>query len=127
MAAVIGLPLAAAGGGVALIGFYIASSNPWLVLALGLVLCAQGSYGLVYALGLAGRRHPFARRALLTASALAVLVGLGGFGTGLAANTNPANNDPEFRPMMVALLVAAHGTLSLLAFSRRARAPARER
>lgn len=28
--------------------------------------------------------------------------------------------------MMVALLIAAHGTLSLLAFGRRARAPARE-
>lgn len=82
---------------------------------------------MVSALGLAGRRHPFARGAPLTASALAVLVGLGGFGPGLVANTNPANNDPGFGPMMVALLIAAHSTLSLLAFGRHARAPARER
>ena len=63
MAAVIGLSLVAAGGGVALIGFYIASSNPWLVLALGLVLCAQGSYGLPRsALPAGGTRLPGERR-----------------------------------------------------------------
>ena len=114
---VVGLSFLNLVAGIGLLVLYLVEANPWLVLVLGIGLCAQGGYSLAYILGAFGRRRALARRVQLAGSGLASVVGLTGFVAGIVANVNPANNDPEYGPMTIALLVTVHGLASLLAFS----------
>jgi hypothetical protein len=89
-----------------------------MALAIGGVLLVQSGFTLALATGVFGSRQPTATRMQRAGSALAVTVGSVAFLVGFIANVSPANPDPEFAPMTLALLVAAHGMASLLAFGR---------
>ena len=113
--AVAGMSLLNLAAGVGLLVFYVVGANPLLVLVLGLALCGQAGYGLAFIAGALDGRRERARRVLLAGGLLAAAVGLAGFLAGAVANIDPANGDPEFGPMTIALLIAAHGVASVLA------------
>ena len=97
---------------------YVTDPNrPLLLLGLSVALLIQGSYTLAFILGLFRSHNETARHLQLTGSTLALAVGTVGFATGFLANIDPVNNDPEYGPMTIALLIAAHGLTSLLAFT----------
>ena len=104
----------AAGSGLAVL-YVIETSPSLLVLALSGTLLIQGGYTLALILGLFRSHNDTARHLQLTGSTLALAVGTVGFVTGFLANIAPVNNDPEYGPMTIALLIAAHGLTSLLA------------
>ena len=113
--------------GFGLVVLHVATSDsPPTVLALGLALLIQGGFTLASMLNVFGFRHNAARKVQLVGSTFAVIVGVAGFTAGFLANFEAAGIDPEYGPMTMALLVAVHGLVSLLAFSPRrpARTPA---
>jgi hypothetical protein len=91
--------------------------TPPIVIALSAVLLIQGGYTLAYVGGLLG--SGFAQVLELAGSTLALVVG-GVASVGAAiANIDPVGGDPEYAPMAVAMLIAAHGLASLIAFAGR--------
>ncbi len=90
---------------------------PRVILALSLALLIQGSYTLALIFGAFRSRDDTARHLQLAGSTVALIVGTVGFVNGFLANIDPVNNDPEYGPMTIAFLVAAHGLTSLLAFT----------
>lgn len=91
--------------------------TPPIVIALSAVLLIQGGYTLAYVGGLLG--SGFAQVLELAGSTLALVVG-GVASVGAAiANIDPVGGDPEYGPMAVAMLIAAHGLASLIAFAGR--------
>lgn len=106
----------AAGAGILVL--YLQQSNaPVFVLILSLVLLLQGSYTVAFVAGVLRPHHDGARYLQLGGSTLALIVGAGGFAVGFSANLGPVNADPEYGPMILALLIAGHGLASLLAFT----------
>ncbi len=106
----------AAGAG--LLVLYLSQSNvPVFVLILSLVLLLQGFYTVAFVAGVLRSHHDGARYLQLGGSTLALIVGAVGFAVGFFANLGPANADPEYGPMTIALLIAGHGLASLLAFT----------
>jgi len=104
--------------GVSLLVFYIiATSPPLVVLALSGALLIQSGFTLLLMLGVFGSHQDAATHLQLGGSTLALIVGTVGFVAGFLVNINPANNDPEYGPMTIAFLIAAHGMASLLAFT----------
>jgi hypothetical protein len=90
------------------------TGTPGPVVLPGLVLLVQGGYTLGVA---TGRLHAdWALRLQITGSTLALLVGAAAVIAGAVQNVHPVNGDPEFAPMTIALLLALHGLVSLLAF-----------
>jgi len=90
---------------------------PMIAVALGGALLVQSCFTLALVLGAFGRHQHAARHVQLTGSTLALVVGGVGFVVGFLANINPAGNDPEYGPMAIAFLLAAHGMASLVAFT----------
>jgi hypothetical protein len=104
--------------GVSLLALYIIETSPPLVvLALSGALLIQSGFTMALLLGAFGPHQDTGRHLQLSGSSLALIVGAAGFVIGFLANINPANNDPEYGPMTIALLIAAHGMASLLAFT----------
>ncbi len=104
--------------GVGLVVLYIIETSPPLVvLILSGALVIQSGFTMALLLGAFGSHQDTGRHLQLAGSSLALIVGTVGFVTGFLANINPANNDPEYGPMTIALLIAAHGMASLLAFA----------
>lgn len=100
--------------GLALVVLWLSiGREPLVVLVLAAVLMVQGGYTLVYVAGWLDRARPAARNVLLAGSAAALVVGSIGFITGAIVNMQPANPDPEYGPMTVAVLLAAHGAITL--------------
>lgn len=106
-----------AGFGLAVLSFNDSEAR-WVVLLLATALLVQSTFPLVFKLV----RSDTARRLVLVGSTLALVVGLAAFGAGLVSNIEPVNDDPEYGPMTIALLIASHGLASLLAFTGRRRA-----
>lgn len=105
-----------AGAGLTLL-FVRGSGRPGLLLAFSLALAAQGGYTLALITGAFRARSRVATRLQIAASTLALVVGATGFGIAFARNINPAIVDPEYGPMAVALLFAAHALASFVAFT----------
>jgi hypothetical protein len=95
----------------------IDTSAPLVLLTLSGALLIQSGFTMALLLGAFGSRHDTARHLQLAGSTMALMVGAAGFVIGFLANVNPANNDPEYGPMTIAFLIAAHGIASLLAFT----------
>jgi hypothetical protein len=105
-----------AGVALAVLGV-VMDGTPPIVFALSAVLLIQGGYTLAYMGGLLGSR--LAQVLELTGSTLALVVG-GVASVGAAiANIDAVGGDPEYAPMAVAMLIAAHGLASLVAFAGR--------
>lgn len=108
----------AAGVGLAVLAAFVEGTPP-MVFALSAVLLVQGAYTLAFMAGVLG--SGFAQVVELAGSTLALVVG-GVATVGAAiANIDPVNGDPEYAPMAVAMLIAAHGLASLVAFTGRQR------
>lgn len=106
----------AAGLGLAVVAIGLGDSPP-IVPMLIAVLLVQGGYTLALLGGLLT-----ARRAVVVeviGSTLALVVGGIGVVAGVVANIDPVNGDPEYGPLTVAMLIAAHGLASLIAFTGR--------
>jgi uncharacterized membrane protein HdeD (DUF308 family) len=104
----------AAGLGLVVV-YTVETSPPLLLLALGVALLTQGGFTLAYILGAFEAHAGAALHLQLVGSTLALIVGTIGFMVGLLGNINPVNNDPEYGPMTIAVLIAGHGFASLLA------------
>lgn len=91
--------------------------QPLILLALSVALMIQGSATLALILGLFRFHNETTRHFQLVGSTLALAVGTVGFATGFLANIGSVTNDPEYGPMTIAFLIAAHGLASLLAFA----------
>lgn len=101
--------------GLALVALWLSiDGDPMIVLVLAAVLIVQGGYTLAYVGGAPDKAQPAARNILLAGSAAAVIVGGIAFIAGAIVNLQPATPDPEYGPMTVAFLLAAHGSLSLV-------------
>ena len=107
----------ALGGTGLLILYFTGADRPPLLLVLALVLAVQSGSTLVVVLGLFRSTLQRILRIHRAGSAAALLIGIVGFSVGLAANLHPINGDPEYGPPTVALMIAAHGLASLLAFT----------
>jgi hypothetical protein len=108
----------AAGIGLAVL-VLVMEGTPSAVLALSAVLVVQGAYTLTF---LAGSLEAGWAQALeLVGSTLALVVGGIASVAAVVNNIDPVNGDPEYGPMAVAMLVAAHGLASLIAFVPRRR------
>lgn len=105
----------AAGVAMALL-YVIESDAPMFVLTISAALLVQGCFTLVLIVG-AFSHIEMARHVQLAGSTLALVVGTFGFATGFVANIDPVNGHPEYGPMTIALLIATHGFVSLLAFT----------
>jgi len=110
---------------IGLTAVYIVDDQPVLVLLLASGLALQGLF-TVGVLGRAfGPQQAAAERLAILGSAVAVAIGVGAFGYGVVTNWNAA--DPEYGPMAVAILIAAHGAAALAhippAGARRSPAP----
>ncbi len=88
-----------------------------LVLALALVLALQGGYTAAHLAGVFRTKRSAARLLQLAGSAAAFVVGTIGLTMRLGADLTPGG-DPEYGPTTVALLIAGHGLVSLLAWMR---------
>lgn len=98
---------------------YLATASPTLVLLLGLGLIVQGGYTLAYLTGWLNRSEPWTRHVLLAGSTLALLVGLGGLLTSVTntiVHSGPGA-DPEYGPIAVAGLIAAHAAAVLISYA----------
>ena len=107
----------AAGVGLGLL-YVIETGPPLVVLALSAVLVIQGGFTLALILGAFHSPQDPPRQLQLVGSTLALVVGSVGFLASLLANISSVNNDPEYGPVAITALVAAHGLVSLLAFRR---------
>lgn len=94
--------------------WFVMGREPMIVLGLAAVLIVQGGSTLLYVSGAFDRVRRAARNVLVAGSAAALAVGAAGFITGVVVNLQPANPDPEYGPMSVAFLLAAHGCLALV-------------
>lgn len=114
----------AAGVGLAVL-YLVEPNSPLIVLALSGALLIQSGFTLALMLGTFGSHRSVATRLQRTGSMFAVVVGAVGFVAGILGNISPTNGDPEYGPLTMAFLIAAHGIASLLAFTsgRSARAP----
>ena len=90
------------------------SSTPAQVLLLGLGLAIQGGFTLWFA---NGERMAWARHLMLSGETVALLIGGGGLLATTIANIDAS--DPEFAPMSVAGLIAAHAMAGLYAYAIR--------
>jgi hypothetical protein len=102
-----------------LVAFIVSPGGPPAMLAHAAALVVQGGYALGLLAGAYRRFQDAAVKVQLVGSTLALLVGLIGFSIGLVENSVMAGGDPEYGPMTVALLLAAHGLASLLTFGSR--------
>jgi hypothetical protein len=104
--------------GVGLLALYIIETSPPLVvLALSGALLIQSGFTMALLLGAVGSHQDTGSHLQLAGSTIALIGGAVGFVIGFLANINAANNDPEYGPITIALLIAAHGMASLLAFA----------
>ena len=100
--------------GVALIAIWaFDAGHPASALGLGAALAAQGCLGIATEANTLRRSHR-ASVVLLAASTIALVMGVAAFSIGFARNVNPATADPEFGPMIMTLLIAAHGAATIL-------------
>jgi hypothetical protein len=89
--------------------------EPAIVLVLAAVLMVQGGFTLAWVMGWLDPTGRAVRSLLLVGSAASLLVGAVGLIAGAIVNLQPENADPEYGPMAVAALLAAHGAVTLLA------------
>lgn len=96
--------------------FLIMPDGPTILLAVVAGLTLQGGFTLAFIASRFASRAEFARRLQLGGSAVALIVGSIVFINGLLINFDSATADPEYGPMTMGLLMAAHGLASLFAF-----------
>jgi len=106
-------------GGAGLAVLYVIDTSPPIVLALSVALLIQGGYTLALIAGVLDSHQDTALHLQLVGSTLALVIGAVGFLIGFLANLNPPTGDPEYGPMTIAALIAAHALISLLAFTPR--------
>lgn len=104
------------------IGLFLFTSNPPLVLVLGLGLVGQGAYTLWH-LRRPGQRPRWSTHLLLAGETMALLIGIGAFAISTVNNLDPLVGDREYGPMAAAGIIAAQAAATIYFYAIRENSP----
>jgi hypothetical protein len=108
--------------GLFVVGLFLFTSSPFLVLVLGLGLVGQGAYTLWHLSGDA-ERPTWSTHLLLAGETVALLIGVGAFAISIVDNLDPLVSDREYGPMAAAGTIAAQAAATIYLYAIRHNAP----